>query len=131
MSSARAREGFSLVELMVALVILTAGMLVMASASGFSSMSVQIAGNRTARAAAVASQIEQIKAKANSANWSSISSQTTAVNIDGFDITYTVSRPGGHYMVITVTSSGPGYVPRQGWRTVQETFTAQLVKPPA
>lgn len=129
--SARAREGFSLVELMVALVILTAGMLAMASASGFSSLSVQIAGNRTARAMAVSAEIEKIRSQAAASNWSSIATKTAASadTVDGFAIWYTVDRPSPHIMAITITSSGYGYVPRHGFRTVQETFTTKIVKP--
>lgn len=129
--SARAREGFSIVELIVALVILTAGLLAMASASGFSTLSVQMAAARTPRAAAVASEIEAVRAQAyTTAGYNGLASksQSLADTLDGYSLWYEVTR-GNNSTSITVHSLGRSYVIRQGWRNVEEQFTASVVRP--
>jgi len=127
----RAREGFSIVELIIAMVILTAGLLAMASASGFSTLSVQMAASRTARSAAVASEIESVRAKATTVNgFNAIASkaQSAADTIDGYAVWYEVA-PGKNSSTVTVHSLGRSYALRRGWQTVQENFVASVVKP--
>ena len=129
--SARAREGFSIVELIIALVILTAGLLAMASASGFSTLSVQMAATRTSRAAAVASEIETIRSKANTlAGYQGLTSkaQAAADTLDGYTVWYEVA-PAKNSTSVTLHSLGRSYVVRRGWLMVQENFAASVVKP--
>lgn len=125
------RGGFSIVELIIAMVILTAGLLAMASASGFSSLSVQLAASRTARATAVASEIESVRARTNTlAGYNALTSKPlgAADTLDGYSLWYEIAR-GENSTSLTVHSLGPSYVYRRGWRTVQENFTAAIVKP--
>ncbi len=127
----KTRQGFSIVELIIALVILTAGLLAMASASGFSTLSVQLASSRTTRAAAVASEIESVRAQANTvAGFNALSSkaQSAADTLDGYTLWYNVAN-GNNSKTITVFSLGRSYVLRKGWQTVQQSFTAAIVKP--
>ncbi len=125
------RQGFSIVELIIALVILTAGLLAMASASGFSTLSVQMAAARTARAAAVASEIEGVRAQSYTiTGYNSIVAkpQALADTLDGYSLWYDVTR-NQNSLNITVHSLGRSYVLRQGWRDVEEQFTASIVRP--
>ncbi len=130
--SARAREGFSIVELIVALVILTAGLLAMASASGFSTLAVQIASARTLRAAAVASEVEALRAQASTnTGFNNLSSkaQASADVINGYSVWYEVA-PATNAATVTLHSVGRSYVIKKGWQlSVQEDFVESVVRP--
>ncbi len=131
--TARAREGFSIVELIVALVILTAGLLAMASASGFSTLAVQIASARTLRAAAVASEVETLRAQASTnTGFTSLSSkaQASADNINGYSVWYEVAPPTNNAVTVTLHTLGRSYVIKKGWQlSVQEDFVESVVRP--
>ncbi len=59
-----ARGGFSMVELIFALLILTLGMLAMAAGSSYATIQIRSSALRTQRTAAVAAMIEQIRGAA-------------------------------------------------------------------
>ena len=135
MSHAGPKSGFTLVELLVALVILTAGMLAMASASGYSILSIQMASSRTQRSAAVGSVVEEIRAKAyDRTTWNALPSLDSAHAevIGRYRVWYAVGATNDPWpwRQITLYSSGPSYRPGAGWKgNVKETFTMALGQP--
>lgn len=135
-SSDRSRGGFSIIEVLVALMILTLGMLAMASAYGYASLEVRMSVARTQRTAAVGSVIEQIRARApTGGRWQSLTSvpQGSAITIGAYQVWYTVGAPTGANSArrdITIFSQGPSYVRAGGWKpNVQEQYTYSLVQP--
>ncbi len=123
------RGGFSLVELVVALVILTMGMLAMAAGSTFAGIQVRGAGLRSQRTAAVAAAIEQIRASAyTTTGFDAIASlpQSSAIKVGRFSAWYDVGaptpalpnlvNPNGVKRFI-IHSQGPTYVSHKGWVT--------------
>ncbi len=121
------RGGFSLVELVVALVILTMGMLAMAAGSTFAGIQVRGAGLRSQRTAAVAAAIEQIRASAYTpAGFDAMTSlpQASAIKVGRMSAWYDVSVPAVPNLVnpnglkrFTIHTQGPTYVSGKGWVT--------------
>jgi len=92
MSRIENEHGFSIVELMVALVILTVGLLSMAATTGYVATQVRAGDLRTERAAALQQVIENLKATP----FSSLSSrdEANAVTVGDFQFWWTVNRRG-------------------------------------
>ncbi len=119
------RGGFSLVELVVALVILTMGMLAMAAGSSFATIQVRGSGLRSQRAAAVAAAIEQIRAGADTTKgFDTIPplAQASAKLYGRMSVWYDTSTPAIASLVnangvkrFTIWTQGPTYVSRKGW----------------
>ena len=107
------RGGFSLVEMTVAMLVLTAGLLAMASASGYVTTQIQVADLRTERMAAVQSAVEELRATP----FADIDdrAQNEALAVGAFQIWWEVERPAINLAQLTIHSSGPGFVSGQGW----------------
>ncbi len=136
------RGGFSLVELVVALVILTMGMLAMAAGSTFAGIQVRGAGLRSQRTAAVAAAIEQIRASAYTpAGFDAMTAlpQASAIKVGRMSAWYDVGAPSPAIPNIvnpdgvkrfTIHTQGPVYVAHKGWVTSSvEDFVFDLYRP--
>jgi Tfp pilus assembly protein PilV len=132
-SYARSRAGFSIVEVFIALMILTFGLFAMASATGYASLEVRLSAARTQRTAAVGGAIEQIRANASTSDrWSTLASRDSASawTINGFKVWYTAAAPVGSRKDITIFSLGPGYAKPDGWQlNVKDTDILTLARP--
>ncbi len=138
MSSPAPRGGFSIVELLIALVILTVGMLALAAGSGYTTIEVRSSALRTQRNAAISGAVEQLRAKAYDAtNFDALSSLAagSALKIGSYDVWYDVAPDMMvNQMVytrrITVYTKGPSYRPKLGWTgTSVDTFVTVLYRP--
>ncbi len=134
------RGGFSLVELVIALVILTMGMLAMAAGSSFSSIEVRGSGIRSQRTAAVAAMIEQIRAQAYTVNgFDNIPAlpKTSAKLYGSMSVWYDTATAPDSRMVnanglkrFTIWTQGPTYVTGKGWvKSSQEGVVFDLYRP--
>jgi Tfp pilus assembly protein PilV len=105
--------GFSLLEVVVAMLVLTIGMFAMAATSGYMSIQVRVADLQTERAAAVQEAVEQIRGT----RFADIESRTEAhaLEIGAYQVWWDVERDGFSLLHLNVHSSGPGYVTGQGW----------------
>jgi len=105
--------GFSLVEMIVAMLVLTVGLLALAGASGLFTTQIHVADLRTERMAAVQSVVEELRATA----FEEIDDleQDSARTVGAFRIWWEVDRPAINLAYLTVHSSGPGFVSGQGW----------------
>ena len=92
MSRIENERGFSIVELMIALVILTVGLLSMAATTGYVATEVRAGDLRTERAAALQQVIENLKAMP----FSSLASvdEANAVTVGDFQFWWTVTQSG-------------------------------------
>ncbi len=119
------RGGFSLVELVIALVILTMGMLAMAAGSSFATIQVRGSGIRSQRTAAVAATIEQIRAGAATAKgFDTIPPlpKASARLYGRISVWYDTATPPIPALVnpsgvkrFTIWTQGPTYVAGKGW----------------
>ncbi len=136
----RERGGFSLVELIVALVILTMGMLAMAAGSSFATIEVRGSGIRSQRAAAVAAAIEQIRAGAYTTEGFDSApplAKGSALVYGRMNVWWDTSTPALANLVnsngvkrFTIHTQGPTYVSRKGWVTsAEELVVFDLYRP--
>lgn len=123
MSRTENEQGFSIIELMVALVILTVGLLSMAATTGYVATQVRAGDLRTERAAALQQVIENLKATP----FSSLQSvgEASAVTVGDFQFWWTVSPNGLTVDVEIYSKAAPGG--RHG--VAQDTFSFTIVRP--
>ena len=127
MRKAKGTEGFSLVELMVALVILSVGMLALAATTGYLITQVQVSNLRTERATAVQQVVEELRATP----FDNIASraQGSAQTVGDFDVWWRVSTPASNLKRVRVYTEGPGYNAGTGWTQVrQDSFSISLAR---
>jgi prepilin-type N-terminal cleavage/methylation domain-containing protein len=125
-------SGFSLVELMVALVILTFGILALGSTMGYVTLQVRVADLHTQRAAAVSQSGEQMR----SMHYDSVRTVAYAdrITLSEYAMWRTVTPVNANMKTVSIFSQGPGFKPGRGagngWlSTVQDTFTISIVRP--
>ncbi len=137
MSPRAPRGGFSIVELLIALVILTVGMLALAAGSGYTTVEVRTSALRTQRNAAISGAIEQLRARAfDGTAFDSLKSlaSTSPLKVGSFDVWYDVvpdiSAGVTFTRRVTVYTKGPVYRPKTGWTaTAVDTFVTDLYRP--
>ena len=129
MSGARrgARAGFTLVEVLVALVVLTVGVLALAGATAVAVRQVILADVTTERAAALQSVVEMLRARP----YDSLSAGSDTVGT--FRATWTVSSTQRSTVLSIVTlgpglESGSGGMPRLADQ-VRDTFVYRIARP--
>jgi len=103
-SGHRARGGFTLVELIIAMIVLTAGLLSLAGATAHVVRQVTLADLMTERSFALQSVVEQVQA-------TSFASVGTGIDTVGnFTLTWTSANESAASKIVTVVTSGPGMV---------------------
>jgi prepilin-type N-terminal cleavage/methylation domain-containing protein len=118
--------GFSLVEVIVAMVILATALLAMAAGMGYMATQVNVAKLRTERSAAVQQVIE---AELHGLHFAEIANraQGDAVTVGRFQAWWTVDAPSTNLRRVTIVTRGPGFSSAQGRITqVDETFVATI-----
>lgn len=101
--SGSSRGGFSLVEILVALVILTAGILAMMSTTGFMTLQIQSADLDTERAMAVQEAIERVRATP----FTALANQTSPLQIGRYEVVWTAQDSTENLKIVTITTTGP------------------------
>lgn len=122
------RGGFTLVELVVALVILAFGILGLAGTTVYVVRQVQVAGLTTKRTAARQAAIEHIRAL----DFDAVSSGADTVG--QYIVNWSVSSSQTNSKTMRLITSGPGYISTgDGTPTLsqaaQDTFTYVLLRP--
>lgn len=111
-NESRRRGGFSLVEVMVATMVLTFGLLAMAASTGYLSAQLRSTTFDTRRTAAKQQIIEQLRATP----WTSLPTSSTTYTVGNYSVVAQASV-SGLGAVVTLTTTGPAYRARQGTQT--------------
>lgn len=122
-----ARGGFSLIEVIVALIVLTMGVLGMAATTGYVVRQTTAADMRTNRTAAVQTALERLRATP----WNSLGSGSDAVG--HFDVAWS-SVDDGVTKEVTLVTTGPGMTTVDGVGPrfsdqVADTFVYRIIRP--
>jgi prepilin-type N-terminal cleavage/methylation domain-containing protein len=125
--AARTRAGFTIIEVIIALIILTVGVLGMAGTTAWVVRSVTMAEATTDRSAALQSVIERL----NGMDFDSLG--TGADTLGAFIVDWTVAG-SSPIKTATIITTGPGMVPVTGTlptmsNTAVDTFTYMVVHP--
>lgn len=100
------REGFSLIEVVVAMLILTIGILAMAASTGYILSEVRMAKFRSERNVAVG----EVKQQLRGIDWDNLDGACgSAVTIGDYTVSCTVNQPSVHLKEAILVSVGPGY----------------------
>jgi prepilin-type N-terminal cleavage/methylation domain-containing protein len=118
------RQGFSLIEVIVALFIFSIGVLALAASTGFVGTQLRAADVQAERSAAVQSAIEGLRAR----DFATVTtrSQANAVTIGRFQVWWDVFNRTPYLKDLRVMSRGPGYLREGGWSNavVDTVFTS-------
>lgn len=121
------REGFSLIEVIVALVILTFGVLAMGAAMGYVVTSVQISNLRTQRSMAVQQGAERLYS--TSFDDLEDKAEGDADEVGDFRVWWDVTNQSSNLVEIDIITDGPGYKSGTGWlESAVDTFTLSLAR---
>ncbi|HEX7089571.1 MAG TPA: prepilin-type N-terminal cleavage/methylation domain-containing protein [Longimicrobiales bacterium] len=125
----RSEGGFSIVELMVALVILTVGLLSLAATTGYVSTQVRTGDLRTERAAALQQVIENLRATPF-ANLASVA-EAQAITVGDFRFWWTVNRTGSYLAEVEIYSRAVRPLPGASGHgaVAPDTFSFSIVMP--
>lgn len=122
-----ARPGFSLLEVLIAMLFLSVGILAMGISTVYVLRLVHHSALTTEREVAVQEVSEQLRATDWSALENTCSSNT--YNVGRFTITCAATRPYNLLKKVELVSVGPGYVAGEGSDAVADTTALVLAKP--
>ncbi|HUF12907.1 MAG TPA: prepilin-type N-terminal cleavage/methylation domain-containing protein [Longimicrobiales bacterium] len=127
MSHSSGRGGFTIVEVLIAIVILAVGMLALATTSIFATTQVRIADLKTEESLAVQRVIEQLR----SVPFDSLRarSEANAEEVGAFDVWWSLTPQNRYLTRVTLFTRGPGYRTGTGWvPAVLDTFVVEIAK---
>lgn len=127
MSATTSRDGFSLVEVIIALLILSFGILAMGASTGFIMAQIRAAELRTERMTAVRQAAETLRG----VPWDNLTTTCAheVFTVGAYDVTCSVTQPGSTLRRVQLVSTGPGYSDGQLRTGVAETFAISLPQP--
>lgn len=127
MNRARAAGGFTIVEVLIAIVILAVGMLALATTSIVATTQVKIADLKTEESVAVQQAVEMLKA----VPFDSIQprAEASALRFGSYQVWWSVASPNRFLYRVTVFTKGPGYDAGAGWVTAaRDTFVVEIAE---
>lgn len=127
MSTQRGSGGFTIVEVLIAIVILAVGMLALATTSIVATTQVKIADLKTERSVAVQQAIERLRAMP----FDSIRAlpEANARQFGSFRVWWDNNPQGRYLTTISVITRGPGYRAGSGWTPeVVDTFLVDITE---
>lgn len=120
--------GFTIVEVLIAIVILAVGMLALATTSIFATTQVRVADLKTEQSLAVQQTIEMLRATPFNSLTSRI--ENDAIDTGTYQVWYTIGTTSNRFLRdVTLFTKGPGYRSGQGWvPLVRDTFAVQITE---
>ena len=119
------RGGFTIVEVIIAMMVLSVGMLAMAASTGYVSSEIRNATWNTQRAFSRNQVIEQLRAMP----FDSITGSATST-VGRYTMTWGVTAVTTNLVTVNVIASGPAYrLGRGSMLTVADTVTVQIARP--
>lgn len=122
-----ARGGFTLVEVVIALVLLTAGLLAVAGGTGHMLTQMSLAEARTARIAAIQNGAEQVRAT----DYASLSTKCSsgALVTGRYTVNCRVTPVANDLKAVYLISDGPGLKNGRVQSSVVDTFVISIAEP--
>ncbi|MEJ2504063.1 MAG: prepilin-type N-terminal cleavage/methylation domain-containing protein [Gemmatimonadota bacterium] len=121
------RDGFTLVEVIIGMMILVIAAVALAGSTGYVGMQLQASDLRTNRQMARQQVIEELHAVPFD-NVTTLA-QGSATSRDGFDIWWDVSAVRWALKEVAVYTEGPGFSNGRFQRTVRDTVEVRIARP--
>ena len=122
----KSRDGFSLVEVIVAIVVLSFGLLAMAASTGYVYNQLRSTAFDTQRNLARQATVEQVRGMF----WDSIPSTARTVVRGRYTITYRATISNSMVKTVRIITTGPAYRSGKAVRqTVSDTASIRVMKP--
>lgn len=119
-------NGFSLVEVIIAMLVLTVGMFALGASTGYVSAEIRNATWTTQRAFGRAEIIEQLRATP----FDNVVTNATPQAVGRYNLTWTVNSVNPNLKTVMVIASGPAYRMRRGaMTTVVDTALVNIMRP--
>ena len=121
----RTQTGFTIVEVLIAIVILAVGMLALATTSIFATTQVKVSDLKTEQSLAVQQVVEMLRAMP----YDSVAARTeaNALDVGSYDVWYNTTAQGRFLLTVNVFTKGPGYRSGQGWvPAMRDTFVVEI-----
>lgn len=121
------RDGFSLIEIMVGMLVFALGVLALTASTGYVSMQIQAADVRTERSVAVQRIAEQLHAT----EYDDLASRSKgdALSVGEFDIWWDVQSLGWGLSEVDLYSEGPGFSGGRRIPGVGDTLIIRIARP--
>ena len=123
------RSGFSLVEVIIAMMILSVGILAMGASTGHVMAQIQASELRTERMGAVREAAETLRGTA----WGSLESTCSSVpdnfGTDHYTVRCSVQRPSTNLKLVQLITTGPGFLSGKFTTSVADTFAISIANP--
>lgn len=121
------RGGFSLVEVIVALMILSVGVLAMGASTGYIMTQIRASELRMERMTAVRQAAETLRGE----DWAALPTycSTADFSTDRYSVSCTVSQPASNLQRVQLVSVGPGYSEGRLVGSLPDTFAISLAQP--
>ena len=121
--------GFSLVEVIVALFILSVGILAMGASTGHVMAQIQAAELRTERMGAIRQTAETLRGTGWDLLETTCNNAGSTFDTDNYSVSCTVSLTGSDLKKVQMITSGPGFIAGQFNTTVADTFAISIANP--
>lgn len=122
-------DGFTLIEVIVALMVLSVGILAMGASTGHVLTQIQMSELRTERVAVVRQAAETLR----SADFHSVenvcAAASTTFGTEHYDLSCTVWQNAQHVKRVDLISVGPGFVDGKFVTSVPDTFAISVSEP--
>jgi Tfp pilus assembly protein PilV len=121
------RDGFSVIEVLIGLIILTFGVLALASSTGYISTQVRVADVRTERSTAYNAAAEELRAM----DFDSVKDVTyaNAHTISRYKVWWSVNSLHWALKNVTLYSEGPGFVGSRLSQVARDTLSIRIARP--
>lgn len=121
------RGGFSLVEVIVALMILSVGVLAMGASTGYIMTQIRASELRMERMTAVRQAAETLRGE----DWNTLSNYCSSATFatQRYTVSCTVRQPASNLKRVQVVSLGPGYSGGRLVGSLPDTFAISLAQP--
>ena len=123
----RDREGFTLIEVLIAMVIMTVGLLAMAGLTAFITLQLRVSQMRAERMTALQQRIEWLR----STDYATLATRAKADadTAGDFIVWWNATSLGANLTELQLYTEGPGYLQDVGWSNeVQDTFIFTIAR---
>lgn len=122
-------SGFSLVEVMVAMIILTVGVLALGASTGHVMAQIQASDLRTERMTVVRQATETLRGTAWDALETACAGALPGVGTGHYSVSCTVAQPATNLKWVELVTTGPGFQGGQYVPSVMESTSISIAEP--